>query len=413
MLILQDKKNKSRDSWKASSRSVVVETPQRETKGNPAVPFYIKQSPQIAQGKKKVSLTEENQKDFSQSKSSLLDTRKQFNINRQRQGIIKVLEQRNFVFEAEKIKNCRKERNFYSCKSCGAVGVFFKSCNSRICPICSRNMKNRLIAKYEKGFKNLSKFYRSRLKLLTLTTRNVQSLDGSVNAFSAIRIAFNKFRRRKSLVNKIFGGLYAIETTFDKAKGWNLHLHCLVSMRYHQVACEGMKKCKDREEEREFERVHCSVCRSKCLRRFWEEASGGSSILDIRRVYNPRKAVVEVVGYLLKAVPSGTPERLIDWWSATKRKPCVKSFGCFRKLDFEKPKLVCPFCGGTKFEIHSEGFYTLVDMREDRGRSPPGGEEEGFFVDPSYVVESEDKQGFSHITVYILDGGYIRGAIYR
>jgi len=272
-------------------------------------------------------------------------------------------------------------------------------------------MKNLLIAKYRNSLGNLSKYYKDRLKLLTLTISNVQTLDDEVNIFSELRKAFTKFRHRKLLAGKMFGGLYAIETTVDEVEGWNIHLHALISGNYHPVACDDMKKCIDRKEEKEFERVHCLVCQNKCLRRIWQECSG-SSVLDIKRVYNPRKAIIEIIGYLLKAVPLATPEQLVEWWRAMRNKPYIKTFGSFRKLDFEKPMLLCPFCGGHKFGIHGEGFYKLVDLRGEQGRSPPitpGNLEYPIFIDPGFIVEEQD----GSVIVYIMSDSYIKGAIYR
>jgi len=202
-----------------------------------------------------------------------------------------------------------------------------------------------------------------------------------------------------------------METTVDEVKGWNVHLHALVSMNYHQVACDGMKRCQDRKEEKDFEVSWCSVCKNKCLRRIWQECSG-SSVLDIKRVYNPKEAVIEIIGYLLKAVPSATPEQLVEWWRAMRNKPYIKTFGSFRELDFEKPKLLCPFCGGDQFTVHGQGFYALVDMRGEQGRSPPITPENLgtiVFIDPGYVVEEKD----SSATVYVMGDCYIREAIYE
>lgn len=347
----------------------------------------------------------------SSLKIPLLDYCNQSGIGQKKLDIINALRERGWEKEAEKIEDCHTEFTYLSCNGCGAVGIFSNSCNSRICPYCSREMKNRLIAKYENGLVHLSRYHKGRLKLLTLTIPNVQSLDDEVNVFSELRKAFTKFRHRKPLVGKLLGGLYAIETTVDEVKGWNVHLHALVSMNYHQVACEGMKRCRDRKEEKEFEVDHCSFCKFKCLRRIWQECSG-STVLDIKRVYNPKKAVIEIIGYLLKAVPSATPEQLVEWWRAMRNKPYIKTFGSFRKLDFQKPKLLCPFCGGHKFTVHGQGFYTLVDMRDEHGRSPPFTPENlrsSIFIDPGYVVEQKD---FS-VTVYVMGDCYVREAIYE
>lgn len=339
---------------------------------------------------------------------------KKNSLNCEKQGIIEVLRARNFGWAAMKMEDCHTRFNFFSCRGCGAVGIFPNSCNNRICPDCGVKIKNRLITKYENSFGGLSKFYRYRLKMLTVTLVNVEALNGSVNVFSEIRKAFLRFRHRAVLAKKLYGGVYAIEVT-NQGKGWNVHLHALVSMEYHQDGCSGMKECRDRESEERFEGVYCSVCRGKCLRRLWQEASG-STVVDVRRVHNPRKAVIEIIGYITKPVPLADPERLVEWWEAMRSKPFVKTFGCFRGLGTERLKLVCPFCEGTEFRVFGDGFYTLVDLREDQERSPPvepGDLVHPVFVSPAYVLDREDERGFVHTSVYLVDGGYIRGAVYR
>ena len=342
------------------------------------------------------------------------ENRKKNGLNSQKQGIIRVLRARDFGLAASKMEDCHTRYNFFSCKGCGAVGIFSNSCNNRICPDCGVKIKDRLIVKYESSFGGLSKFYRYRLKILTLTVVNVQALNGSVNVFSGIRKAFLRFRHRAVLAKKLYGGVYAIETT-NQGKGWNVHLHALVSMRYHKDACSGMKNCTNRRDEQRFELAHCGVCGEKCLRRLWQESSG-STVVDIRRVHHPRKAIIEIIGYITKPVPLADPERLVEWWEAMRNKPFVKTFGCFRGLALRKLKLICPFCEGAEFKVFGDGFYTLVDLREDQERSPPvepGGLVHPVFVNPAYVLDREDEQGFVYTSVYLVDGGYIRGAIYR
>ncbi|GAI02927.1 unnamed protein product, partial [marine sediment metagenome] len=350
-------KKKSRGSQILDSRSVVVEAPQRETQGNLVASFFLDGSPKLARGEKKASSREKNQNDFSLERTALLVHSNRSGIGLQKQAIINALKGADEWKEAEKIENCHTRFMFLVCDDCGAPAVFSNSCNSRICPDCSPEMKKKLIAKYGNSLAHLSKYHIERLKFLTLTGPNVQKLDDKGKVFSELRKAFTKFRHRQPLDKKLKGGLYAIETTVDEVKGWNVHLHALVSMNYHQVACDSMKKCKDRKEEIKFENDHCSVCKNKCLRRLWQECSG-STVLDIKKVYDPKGAVIEIIGYLLKAVPLASPEQLVEWWRAWRNKPYIKLFGEFMKLDFEKPKLLCPWCDGSRFTAHSQGFYT-------------------------------------------------------
>jgi Zn finger protein HypA/HybF involved in hydrogenase expression len=395
---------KSRDSWKASSRSVVAETPQRETTGILAVPCSIDD----ALGEKKVSSFEENEKDFSQKRTALLDNKKQVDIFSQKKhldriSLIEIFEQRGHFRQARLLSECQTKWIYYECVGCGSVGRAKNRCGLRVCPDCASRMKVRLLAKYQKGITRLSNFYKRRLRLVTLTLRNVPDLQApDFNAISEIKEAFYRLRKRPVLRKKIYGGVYGVEAT-NKGRGWHVHIHAVISSEFIRDACQEMKKAQNRQEEEKLERENCAHCKSKCLRRLWQEETG-SSVVDVRKASTD--SIIEVVGYITKPLSTQNAELLVDWWQIMRNRPFLKPFGCFYDMRKLKALLTCPWCGGQKFKVYYGSRVRLFDMRDDVGRSPPLGVDiENFqkvlFVEPGKVVVSVDKRGFEDRVLYL------------
>ncbi|GAI54362.1 unnamed protein product, partial [marine sediment metagenome] len=164
---IQRIENKSRGSQELSSRSVVVETPQRETQGILAASCSI----YSARGEKKVSSFEKNEKDFSQKKTALLDKQKQLDIFKEeahlkRLSLMSIFEQRGYFRQSDLLNECQTRMIYYECVDCGSIGWSKNHCGMRVCPDCAGRMKVRLLAKYEKGISRLKDFYKSRLKLV-------------------------------------------------------------------------------------------------------------------------------------------------------------------------------------------------------------------------------------------------------
>ncbi len=424
MNTLTHSEKKSRGSRDQNSRAVVVETPQRETTGISITPFLIEDTPDQeifdnAQGEKKVSSFEENEKDFSQKRTALLVPREQLDICRsnagqdskkvgikialQKQELIKVFEHRGYFDQAEHLNNCQTEKVYYECQGCGSVGWCLNHCGMRVCPDCAGRMKGKLLVKYQKGVDQLSDFYKSRLKLVTLTLKNVPDLRGpDFNVISRIKEAFYRLRKRPVLRDKIYGGVYGVEAT-NRGRGWNVHIHALICSQFIQDACKEMKKAKNPHEEEILEREKCAHCKDKCLRRLWQEETG-FSVVDIRKANT--EGIVEIIGYVAKPLSTKNAELLVDWWEIMRNRPFLKPFGCFYDMRKLKASLTCPWCDGKKFKVYYGSRVRLCDMRDKIGRSPPFGVDiEHFqrilFIEPGKVVVSVDKRGFENRVLYL------------
>jgi len=365
------------------------------------------------------------EKFFSEEEFALLDNKKQLDIFsedkgqaskevgislaveseklEEREKLAKTFEKRGFFNQARNLRECQSKWVFYECKNCGAVGWAKNHCGLRVCPSCSGRMKVKLLKKYERGIKRLSNFYKRRLKLITLTIENVPDLKApDFDAISFIKEAFYRLRKRPRLRNKIYGGIYGVEAT-NKGKGWHLHIHALISSEYIRDACKKMKKAKNREGEKEIESNYCSHCKNKCLRRMWEEETG-SMVIDVRKANT--KAINEIIGYITKPLSTKDPDVLIDWWQAMRFRPFLKPFGVFYDMRKIIAHLVCPFCGGRRFNIYYGERVHLVDLRDNQVRGSPfyvdiGGFKDPLFIDPSKVVVGYDDKNFECKTLYL------------
>jgi hypothetical protein len=267
-------------------------------------------------------------------------------------------------------------------------------------------MKVRLLAKYQKGITRLNNFYKRRLRLITLTLKNVPDLRApDFNAISQIKEAFYRLRYRPVLRNKIYGGVYGVEAT-NKGRGWHVHIHALVSSEFIRDACKEMKKAKNKQEEEILEREKCAHCRHKCLRRLWQEETG-SSVVDVRKANT--EGIIEVIGYIAKPLSTKNAELLFDWWEVMRGRRFLQPFGsnkCFYDMGKLKALLTCPWCGGQKFKVYYGSRVRLFDMRDEIGRSPPLGVDiDNFqrilFIEPSKVVVTVDKRGFEDRVLYL------------
>ncbi len=399
---------KSRGSQILKSCSAVVETLHQETQGNLVTSFFMDGSPKLAQGEKKVSSFEENEKNFSQKRTALLDKQKQLDIFKEkahlkRLSLVSVFEQRGYFRQSDLLNECQTRMIYYECAECGSIGWSKNHCGMRVCPDCAGRMKMKLLAKYEKGISQLKDFYKSRLKLLTLTLKNVPDLRGpDFNVISQIKEAFYRLRKRPLLRKKIYGGVYGVEAT-NKGRGWHVHIHALISSEFIKDACQEMKQAKNSREEENLEREKCAYCKKKCLRRLWQEETG-SSVVDMKKANT--EGIIEVIGYIAKPLSTENAELLVDWWEIMRNRPFLKPFGCFYDMRKLKASLTCPWCGGQKFKVYYGSRVRLFDMRDEIGRSPPLGVDikhfqRILFIEPSKVVVTTDDRGFEDTVLYL------------
>lgn len=161
---------------------------------------------------------------------------------------------------------------------------------------------------------------RKNLKHLVLTISNVEHLTGEV--IDELRGFFTKLRRRKIFRNAWKGGVYSIEFTYTKEKGWHVHIHVIFEGNYlpHSL-----------------------------ILRVWEEITEGKGkgkrSVDIRRCENARYALK----YMLKVNKDllGSPEAVAEFIEATRGKKLTSGWGWGYRVRslMAKEKMGCPVCG--------------------------------------------------------------------
>ena len=206
------------------------------------------------------------------------------------------------------------------CHKCDKEHYIMHCCRSVWCPICNLKESHK-IGSIMKRINKQIPFWEKRL-FITLTFKNTKKIDkGTIKEY---RKAFTKkFLRAKGIKENIKGGIYSFDWTISqlqKKKPINFHLHLLAfSKRY--IA-------------------------QKKLSEVWEQATGDSYIVDIRKVNNMNKAIYEVIKYIqsnkaLAKQNNKQKRQIIEAISGTRR---YSKFGIAYKQKLKKHKAKCHIC---------------------------------------------------------------------
>ena len=157
---------------------------------------------------------------------------------------------------------------------------------------------------------------------LTLTVKNVPEIGRSDikdlrKWFLALRVRFPQ----------IADGFYVMQAT-NKGKGWHPHVHSLYDGVF--IAKEVLSKA-------------------------WAEITGGSFVVDIQLVQDPKTAVRYLLSDFLQA-PRIRPEDVADFNGVFKCSRLIQAFGKYRKFKFLRVPYKCPKCGGTDWLIIDRCF---------------------------------------------------------
>ncbi|MCL7965753.1 MAG: protein rep [marine benthic group bacterium] len=156
-------------------------------------------------------------------------------------------------------------------------------CKSRLCPRCSRIRANELLQQL--------RFYAEKIdapRFLTLTLKS--SDDPLREQLLRLRRCFAKLRRTKLWKNRVTGGLYTVEVTFNrKSQQWHPHIHAIIDGQY--VPQDELKAA-------------------------WIKASGDSEIVDIRACHSRYDAVGYLADYIAKSSdPQLFPAHAMAEWA--------------------------------------------------------------------------------------------------
>ena len=196
------------------------------------------------------------------------------------------------------------------CGHCGHPLKVQLSCGSRVCPHCRRKW-------FGYHFNALYKLVKTWpvIHSMTLTVRNIPDAEFGRSCVKEIRANFS--RLRAVFAKQIAGGFYVVQAT-NKGKGWHLHLHIIFNGEFIKQ-----------------EKISAA----------WEKITGGSYIVDVRDVKNPKKALQ----YLLadfSGAPRIRPEDCDTYDAVFKGSRLVQPFGAYRAYKFKVP-FKCPECGCT------------------------------------------------------------------
>lgn len=196
-----------------------------------------------------------------------------------------------------------------------------------------------------------------RPKLLTLTLRNVERLQGQAQR---LRRCFTRLCRRKRWKDLIRGGLQTVEVT-NQGKGWHVHLHVLVDSAFLPW---------DK------------------LRADWREITGDSFIVDVREAGSVGEGLKYCLKYLGKPPKlQGKGERVTDgelegrreeYRAAMKGVRLVQPFGTlYGELVMVLPDVICRECGGHawlvwEFELMPEFYRWQKEKWAEKARSEKG-----------------------------------------
>lgn len=233
-----------------------------------------------------------------------------------------------------------------------------------LCPFCAMRRSGKFVAKNLPKVEQVISENRSRIPaMVTLTVKNGVSLQ---ERFNHLRKAHRRLNRRRldaragkshSEWAKVAGGITSYEFTKKFEGDWHPHIHALVMLD--------------------------DFIDQKALSSEWQEITGDSFIVDIRRIKGKQNAkgldiasgLLEVCKYALKFHDMSLP----DTWHAyqtLRTRRLVDSFGVLRGVQIPDNLLDDPLEGLPFLERHyryqpRSRSYDLVDCRNHSATTEP------------------------------------------
>lgn len=202
---------------------------------------------------------------------------------------------------SSRLTSCRKYAWFVQSSITNKLRVMSSRCKLRWCPIC-RDVSRMIVTSAVEDWLRIQKYP----KMISLTL--LHSDDPLERQITRIYDAFRKLRRRAYFQNRITGGVWFFQLTFNKhTEQWHPHIHCLVAGKF--------------------------LPQSQ-LKSLWHKITGDSYVVDIRPVKDLQGCANEVARYAttpadLTAVDL---DRATEVYYATKGRRICGSWGTARKL---------------------------------------------------------------------------------
>jgi Replication protein/Transposase zinc-binding domain len=235
---------------------------------------------------------------------------------------------------------CGREEIYRTCASCSQHDVFYFSCNRKWCPLCNYKIGARRGEQIRTWATHITQ-----PKHLVLTMRNFPVLTGK--KIRAFQQALLKLRRRDCM-STVLGGCMSLEIT-NEGSGWHLHAHCLLDVRWLDMA-------------------RISIEWGKLI----GQEFGIVKVKDVRGT----EFVQEVAKYVAKGseLASWPAEQLWEFICAIKSRRFFFAFGSLRKampdvrrqLALKKPPSPVCACGCGDFIFETDRSSVLRDIRRER-----------------------------------------------
>ncbi len=205
-----------------------------------------------------------------------------------------------------RLLNCRSLAMFQRNEETGKVRVTSEHCGLRWCPLCAKARQGRIMNEVSGWFEKVRKPV-----LLTLTLRHTEApLKHQV--FWLYK-NFKKLRNRKLFRKNSQGGIWFFHIKRSKTDGlWHPHLHCLMDSNF--------------------------IAKS-LLSALWCKITGGSHIIHLKTVENPRNSVAHAARYAAEPcdVSELSESDALEVFYAMHGKRLCGTWETGRSMDLRKP----------------------------------------------------------------------------
>lgn len=206
-----------------------------------------------------------------------------------------------------RLLDCRSLAMFQRNEETGKVRVTSEHCGLRWCPLCAKSRQGRIMNEVSSWFEQVS-----RPLLLTLTLKHTTApLKHQVYYLYK---DFKKLRNRKLFKKNSKGGIWFFHIKRSKTDGlWHPHLHCLMDSNYID---------------------------KKALSVLWSKITGGSHVIHLKTVINPRNSVAHAARYAAEPcdVSEMSTEDALEVFNTMHGKRLCGTWGSGRTMDLRKPK---------------------------------------------------------------------------
>lgn len=187
----------------------------------------------------------------------------------------------------------------------GTPRIAARRCRDRVCPLCSAQKAD----EYSKALTVMVRTWSS-CRFVTLTQKSRK--ETLALALMRLSASLKQLRRRRWFLDRVDGGVIAIEATFNtETLQWHAHAHLIVSGEFLP------------QDE---------------LSREWLSTTGDSSIVHVRACHDRRDAAKYVSKYLSKGCDAETwsDAAICEFALAVSRHRMTYAFGTARKLSIAK-----------------------------------------------------------------------------